>query len=86
MWNLYHSITSRRVNSLLEVIMCGSSLEHEIIKSVIIKHLIQIDRSRNASDRAIALQCAFYLELEARSLPKVADRLVQLAQNIRDIF
>ena len=86
MWNLYHRITSQRVNSLLEVIMCGSSLEHEIIKSVIIKHLIQIDRSRNASDRAIALQCAFYLELEARSSPKVADRLGQLAQNIRNIF
>ena len=66
MWRLFHSLTNQRVASLLDILLCGLSIEHEIVKSVILKALIQIDRSKDCNDRVVTSQCAFYVDLEAR--------------------
>ena len=84
-WDLYHSLTGSRINSLYEVIRCGTDLSLEIVKSVLLKALIQIDRSSRISDRALRVECAFYLKLEARVNTTQATRLQQLADSMLSI-
>ena len=63
-WNLYQRITGVGMDSLFEVICCGENLEQELIKSVLIKALIQINRSCNRSDKEIITECLYYLGIE----------------------
>ena len=37
----------------------------EVIKSVLVKALLQIDRSRATHDRSIIAECAYFLNIEA---------------------
>ena len=53
--------------SLFDVVVCGQNVAHEIVKSIILKALIQIDRSKDKSDREITSQCIFFLKIEAKA-------------------
>ena len=65
-WSLYLKLTGIRVLSLYEAISCGRNVEHEIIKSILLRSLIQINRSQDRRDCEIAAECAFFLGIEAR--------------------
>ena len=68
-WDIYFRLTGQRITSLFELIYCGQSLEHEIVKSVLLKSLIQINRSRDSIDRTLIGECIFFLSIEARCNP-----------------
>ena len=82
LWRLYHRITNQSINNLLEVVTCGKDSCQEIVKSVILKALIQIDRSKDKVDREIISQCLFFLRIEAIANSKQAVYLSQEARRI----
>ena len=82
LWRLYHRITNQSINNLLEVVTCGKDSCQEIVKSVILKALIQIDRSKDKVDREIISQCLFFLRIEAIANSKQAVYLRQEARRI----
>ena len=47
LWDLYNRLTGKSMTDFLQVIVCTERIDIEIIKSIIIKCLIQIDRSNN---------------------------------------
>ena len=79
-------MTGLRIDSLFDIIDCSDNLETEIIKSCLIKALIQIDRSRNASDGALVAECAHYMGIEARVNRQVSDRLLRRARILTDMI
>ena len=82
-WDLYGRLTGEQVSSLFEVIACSHVKENEIIKSVLIKALVQIDRSRDKVDRQINADCIHYLGIEARSQPKQENIYIAAINKIR---
>lgn len=54
----------------------------EIVKSIMIKSLIQIDRSLNRSDREIISECSYYLGIEAKANAKHAARLQLFSERL----
>ena len=60
-------MTSEAISSFLDVILCNNRPEIEIIKAVLLKALIQIDRSRNKSNSLLIAECVHYLQVEARA-------------------
>ena len=78
-WTLFHRMTERRIESLFDVVNCSNNLETEIIKSCLIKSLIQIDRCHNTSDSSLIAECAYYMGIEARANKKDAIRLLNRA-------
>ena len=82
LWNLYQRLTGQSVDSMFEVLMCSNSTAHEIIKSIILKALIQIDRSKDRTDREIISQCLFFLKIEARVNNKISTNLMNFARTI----
>ena len=64
---------------MFEVLMCSNNLANEIVKSIILKALIQIDRSKDKTDREIISQCIFFIKIEARTHASNASALLQLA-------
>ena len=84
-WRLYRQVTGSQIESLFDVISCGSDRVHEIIKSVCLKALLQIDRSKNVTDRAILAQCLYFLNIEARAVVpgKFAEKLKQYVEKIK---
>ena len=85
LWRLYRQVTGSQIESLFDVISCGSDRVHEIIKSVCLKALLQIDRSKNVTDRAILAQCLYFLNIEARAVVpgKFAEKLKQYVEKIK---
>ena len=79
LWTLYHRITQQTMHSLLDVLMCSKETAYEIIKAIILKALIQIDRSKDRNDREIIAQCLFFLKIEARANPKQFASLMAFA-------
>ena len=84
-WNLFQRLTGTGVLNLYDVVRCDSQFEIEIIKSVLIKALLQIDRSATVNDRALIQECVLYLQIEAKTnsvrsvfLQKYADRISTL--------
>ena len=63
-WSLYPLITGKRIASFREIIVCTADAYSEIIKSVLIKRLLQIDRSRSLDLKSIAIECLFFLKIE----------------------
>ena len=84
MWDLYYRITGFRISSFFEVLTCSSDVGNEIIKSTLIKALIQINRSSNKSDREIVMDCRQYIGIEVRLSRANDDKLKRLAENLRD--
>ena len=70
------------LSSFYEVLVCESSLPHEIVKSVLIRALLQIDRSSNRVDRDILTECILYLNIEAMSNARISTELHQLVAKI----
>ena len=83
LWSLYHRLTDQRIDSLFDVLMCTKVSAHEIIKSIILKALIQIDRSKDKTDQEIISLCTFFLNIEARANVKISESLLNFANVIR---
>ena len=81
-WDLYSRLTGLRINSLFDLIHSDRILENEIIKSVLLKALIQINRSRDSMDRAIISECIFFLSTEARTNVTQSEKLKQTIYRI----
>ena len=85
MWELYQRITGEKIDSLVDIILCSTNLESEIIKSTLLKALIQIDRSKSLPERALVAQCAFFLGLEARVNRRKADSIKDVITRILNL-
>ena len=81
-WNLFYRLSGINIGSLYEVLICTGNLEVEIVKSIMIKSLIQIDRSLNRSDREIISECSYYLGIEAKANAKHAARLQLFSERL----
>ena len=65
-WDLYLKLTGVRITSLYEAICCGNNVVNEVIKSILIRSLLQINRSQDRRESEIIAECAFFLGIEAR--------------------
>ena len=65
LWAMYRNVTGSEIRTFGEVLLCSSLVEIEIVKSAIIKALIQIDRNHHTPVKVIAKECAHYVRLEA---------------------
>ena len=83
MWGLFQTLTGISIVSLFDVIYCSSNLEYEIIKSTMVKALLQIDRSQIISNRAIVSDCVQYLKIEAEVNVKRSGYIQRLISRIR---
>ena len=79
LWNLFHRMTGINIVTMFDVLMCSNNLANEIVKTIILKALIQIDRSKDKTDREIISQCIFFIKIEARTHASNASALMQLA-------
>ena len=85
LWELYYRLSQNSTGSLYDVLSCSSSIEKEIMKSTIIKALLQIDRSRFRTSTEIVAECSYFLGIEARTNKRQARALQQCARRIIDI-
>ena len=86
LWVMFRSITGENVQSLKDLILCSSSLENEILKIAIIKSLIQINRNHNVPTRVIALECAYFLRVEAIANSSKERALTLIISKLRDVL
>ncbi len=63
-WNYYYQFTLQRVQSLEDIISTSQSTAIEIVKSAILRKLIQIDRSSGQPINVVQQECLYYLRLE----------------------
>ena len=85
LWDLYRRLTNCSVSSLFDVLVCSKNSAYEIVKTNILKALIQIDRSKDKSERELISQCIFLLTIEARTNSKCSTSLMNLVNEIRQI-
>ena len=64
MWEWFTESTGIRINSLMEIVTVAEDSQVEIIKSVAIKKLIQIDRSTGCTKQEFIAECIYYLKIE----------------------
>ena len=69
LWQLFRLLSGESTTSIREVLHCSMNMTNEIIKSVIIKRLLQIDRSRDVPIRSIAIECLFHFRIKSAPLP-----------------
>ena len=81
-WLLFQRLTGTSIGSLFDVVRCDLSIELEIIKSVLMKALLQIDRSANTIERALKHECSFFLKVEAAVNQRKAVSLRRLAEQL----
>ena len=82
-WQLFYDIAGIRIDSLFDVLECGSRQSAEILKSVLIKALLQIDRSKDCCERDLICMSLFYLGIERRANSRIAadiDSMIALLQ------
>ena len=84
LWAMYYRITGRPVRSMLEIITCTESIDIEMIKTIIIKRLIQIDRSAGVNLVAIKKEIVHYFRVEACSLSKSYQFWMQCINNVEN--
>ena len=84
-WSLFHRLTDFTVVNLFDVVRCDLSMEAEIVKSVLIKALLQIDRSAGVNDIALIKECVLYLRIEAKSDSLRAGSLLRFAERIANL-
>ena len=65
LWEMYRRLTGRAITSMLDVITCTPEIDSEIAKSVIIKRLLQIDRSTGFSFERLKQEIIHYYRIEA---------------------
>ena len=65
-WELYHRLTNSRIHSLYEVLDCSKDIGKEVVKSTMIKSLLQINRSSTKSERELVLECLYYVGVELK--------------------
>ena len=65
LWQMYKEVTGLEIRSICDLILCTSSIESEILKSAIIKSLIQIDRCHGVPTKVVAQECSNFLRTEA---------------------
>lgn len=65
LWNMFAALTNLNITSYRDLILCGSEIEHEILKTAIIKALIQINRNISVPVKVVARECASLLRIEA---------------------
>ena len=82
-WELFARLTGTRIQSLLEVIQCSGIHEHEIVKSTMIKALLQIDRSQGIPNGAVVTDCIYHLGIEAQVDRKRADSFNSFIDRIK---
>ena len=63
-WNHYYLFTAQQVHSLEDIITASQSTAIEIVKSIILKKLIQIDRSSGLPMSVVKQECLYFLRLE----------------------
>ena len=85
-WSLFERMTGARVASLFDIIECSSQVVPEIIKSSLIKALVQIDRSKSLSDSALIAECAYYLGTEARVNNRLTEELLRASKRLLDMI
>ena len=82
LWSLYQRLSHQNIHSMFDVLMCSKNVAHEIAKTIILKALIQIDRSKDKTDREIIAQCLFFLRIEARVHKKQSATLMRFANEL----
>ena len=88
LWTLYSQIFGQNVGDFHDVITCNGTLEQEIVKSVLIKLLIQIDRSTFLDLSAVKKNIIHFLMLEVAVLGDEAretQALRRLIDQIRNL-
>ena len=65
LWRMFKDVTGIDVQGFNDLLLCSTSTGPEILKSAIIKALIQISRNHGVPGRAVAQECAYFLRLEA---------------------
>ena len=68
---------------MFDVLSCSKICAHEIVKSIILKALIQIDRSKDKTDRELVSQCIFFLKIEAITSKKYSNALLDFVNELR---
>ena len=86
LWGMYSRLSGKVVRSLLDIIICVESDECEIIKSVIIKRLIQIDRSAGLSFQRLKDEVTHYYRIEAQVSPRAKRTWSTRIQALQHIF
>ena len=56
---------------------------HELVKFVLIKSLLQINRSKDKTDREIISDCIYFLGLEVKISGKKADQLKSMMDKLK---
>ena len=83
-WNIFFRITGCRIDSLFDVINCTSDVGLEIIKSVVIRSLLQINRSRSKLERELTTECSYYIGIEISLKCKSLNKMQQWADKLRN--
>ena len=65
LWQIFNQCTGVAIRSMKDIIVCNELQEIEVLKSSIVKLLLQIDRSKNLVNKAAAQWCAHFLRIEA---------------------
>ena len=65
LWEMFKNITGIEIRSMKDLLSCSDTVEAEILKSAVIKALIQIDRNHQTPTRVVATRCAHFLRIEA---------------------
>ena len=83
LWDLYQRLTNQSITSMFDVLSCSKICAHEIVKSIILKALIQIDRSKDKTDRELVSQFIFFLKIEAITSKKYSNALLDFVNELR---
>ena len=82
LWTSYRDLTGINIQALPDILLCNSSIENEILKSALIKALLQINRSHGIPVGVIAKDCSYFLRIEAIMNPVNETRLVELNRKV----
>lgn len=66
-WRLFSQLTGIHIGSFVEVVRCYQMPAIELVKSIFIKSLIQIDRSQDSHPLVMMAECSTFLQIEIES-------------------
>ena len=73
------------MGSMLDIIICTENIEIEIIKSIIIKRLIQIDRSIGVNYAGLKQEIKHFFQVEASADKKLARFWIQCCNQLDNV-
>lgn len=82
LWRFFRNYTQISIGGLSDLIAPTNSMPIEIVKSVILRKLIQIDRSSQLDDLALRSEVQYFLRIEALTNPRVSEQCNALIQHI----